>query len=231
MALLDASIIGAAAVSLATAYAIGDVFSLKHSLHRKPQDAKGFYGIYFGLIVLAAVLVLTPGTPLGLLTNAVQTLAGVLLPSATVFLLLLCNDKAVLGPWINSRKLNVFTGAVVAALVMLSIILTASVLFPNMDEQWIIGILGGGSLLAIVVTIGVRLIESYRAPAKRFSRSIVRKSVRQDFDTWRMPPLDQLPRAHLSMLSRIWMVVLRGYLVIAAGLVLLRIVQLVTTGV
>jgi NRAMP (natural resistance-associated macrophage protein)-like metal ion transporter len=231
LALLDASIIGAAAVSLATAYAIGDVFSLKHSLHRKPQDAKGFYGIYFGLIVLAAVLVLTPGTPLGLLTNAVQTLAGVLLPSATVFLLLLCNDKAVLGPWINSRKLNVFTGAVVAALVMLSIILTASVLFPNMDEQWIIGILGGGSLLAIVVTIGVRLIESYRAPAKRFSRSIVRKSVRQDFDTWRMPPLDQLPRAHLSMLSRIWMVVLRGYLVIAAGLVLLRIVQLATTGV
>jgi len=86
LALLDASIIGAAAVSLSTAYAIGDVFSLKHSLHRKPQDAKGFYGVYFGLIVLAAVLVLTPGTPLGLLTNAVQTLAGVLLPSATVFL-------------------------------------------------------------------------------------------------------------------------------------------------
>ena len=42
LALLDASIIGAAAVSLSTAYAIGDVFSLRHSLHRKPLDAKGF---------------------------------------------------------------------------------------------------------------------------------------------------------------------------------------------
>lgn len=230
LALLDASIIGAAAVSLATAYAIGDVFSLKHSLHRKPQDAKGFYGVYFGLIVLAAVLVLTPGTPLGLLTNAVQTLAGVLLPSATVFLLLLCNDKVVLGPWVNSRKLNVFTGAVVAALVMLSIILTASVLFPDMNEQWIIGILVGGSLLAIVVTIGAKLIEAYRAPRNQADRSIVSKLVRKDFDTWRMPPLDQLPKAHLSMLSRIWMIVLRGYLVIAAGLVLLRIVQLATAG-
>ncbi len=116
LALLDASIIGAAAVSLASAYAIGDVLSLKHSLHRNPQDAKGFYAIYSGLIVLAAVLVLTPGTPLGLLTNAVQTLAGVLLPSATVFLLLLSNDREVLGPWVNSRTMNLFTGVVVAVL-------------------------------------------------------------------------------------------------------------------
>jgi hypothetical protein len=76
LALLDACIIGAAAVSLATAYAIGDVLEAKHSLHRKPWDAKGFYGVYFGLILLAAILVLTPGTPLGLLTNAVRTLTG-----------------------------------------------------------------------------------------------------------------------------------------------------------
>ncbi|MBX4378784.1 divalent metal cation transporter, partial [Mycobacterium tuberculosis] len=79
-------------VSLSTAYAIGDVFAVRHSLHRKPTEAKGFYAIYFGLTLLAAGLVVTPGVPLGLLTNAVQSLAGVLLPSATVFLLLLCND-------------------------------------------------------------------------------------------------------------------------------------------
>lgn len=226
LALLDASIIGAAAVSLATAYAIGDVFSLRHSLHRKPQDAKGFYGVYFGLIVLAAVLVLTPGTPLGLLTNAVQTLAGVLLPSATVFLLLLCNDKAVLGPWANSRKLNVFTGAVIAALVMLSIILTASVLFPDMDAQWIIGILLGGSVLAVVVTVLTKL---YELTEMKPRRGIV-ASRWVDPDSWRMPPLDQLPPARLSVLSRIWMIVLRGYLVVAGGLVLFRIFQLATAG-
>jgi Mn2+/Fe2+ NRAMP family transporter len=72
-------------------------------LHRKPKDAKA-YAVYGGLVALAAALVLTPGTPLGLLTNAVQTLAGVLLPSATVFLLLLCNDRAVLGPWIKKAR-------------------------------------------------------------------------------------------------------------------------------
>ncbi|HEY4848262.1 MAG TPA: divalent metal cation transporter [Methylocella sp.] len=57
IALIDASIIGASAVSLSTAYAIGDVLSLKHSLHRKPSDAKGFYAVYCGLIVVAAGLV------------------------------------------------------------------------------------------------------------------------------------------------------------------------------
>src|SRR5579885_1865878 len=102
LALIDASIIGAMAVSLSTAYAIGDVLSLRHSLHRKPREAKTFYAVYGGLVALAAALVLAPSTPLGLLTNAVQSLAGVLLPSATVFLLLLCNDRAVLGPWVNS---------------------------------------------------------------------------------------------------------------------------------
>jgi Mn2+/Fe2+ NRAMP family transporter len=224
LALLDASIIGASAVSLASAYAIGDVLSIRHSLHRKPRDAKGFYGIYFCLILVAAVLVLTPGTPLGLLTNAVQTLAGVLLPSATVFLLLLCNDKAVLGPWVNSRILNLFTGAVVAVLVMLSVILTASVLFPNMGENVIFGILAGGSILTIVTAIAVSTLGRNRSDDKSFASDAALRSV------WRMPPLDELPVTRLTLLSRIWMFVLRGYLFVAGGLVLFRIFQLATAG-
>src|SRR5271165_827630 len=47
IALIDAALIGASAVSLSTAYAIGDVFSARHSLHRKVTDAKGFYAVYF----------------------------------------------------------------------------------------------------------------------------------------------------------------------------------------
>ena len=49
--LIDASLIGAAAVSLSTAYAIGDVLSIRHSLHRKVRDAKGFYAVYSFFIV------------------------------------------------------------------------------------------------------------------------------------------------------------------------------------
>ena len=103
---MDASIIGAAAVTLATSYAFGDVFGIKHSLHRGFRDAKQFYISYIAMVVLAAVIVLIPGAPLGLITTAVQALAGLLLPSASVFLLLLCNDRQVLGPWVNRTWLN-----------------------------------------------------------------------------------------------------------------------------
>jgi Mn2+/Fe2+ NRAMP family transporter len=225
VALIDACIIGASAVSLSTAYAIGDVLSVRHSLHRKPSDAKGFYAIYFGLIVISAALVLTPGTPLGLLTNAVQTLAGVLLPSATVFLLLLCNDKAVLGPWVNSVRLNVFTGAVIAVLVMLSVILTASVLFPDISGAHIMAVLAGGSVLALLVTVGVRVFEP-----RRNGRPTGERLAASNRSTWRMPPLSELAPAQLTLLNRIWLIVLRGYLLIAAGLVLVRIGQLVVGG-
>ncbi|WP_433865436.1 Nramp family divalent metal transporter [Ralstonia wenshanensis] len=221
IALLDASIIGACAVSLSTAYAIGDVFAVRHSLHRKPTEAKGFYAVYFGLTLLAAGLVLTPGVPLGLLTNAVQSLAGVLLPSATVFLLLLCNDKAVLGPWTNGRAMNIFTGGVVAVLVMLSVILTAAVLFPGIGEFEIGAILIGGTLIAGVMSLVLWRIERRtRRPHHPRRVSVL------DRDHWTMPSLEQLTPARWTPLKRTWMFVLRGYLVVAAGLVLVRIVGL-----
>jgi len=220
LALLDACIIGAAAVSLSTAYAIGDVLDLRHSLHRKPTEAKAFYGVYCGLIALAAALVLTPGTPLGLLTNAVQT---VLLPSATVFLLLLCNDRAVLGPWVNRRGLNLFTGAVIAVLVMLSIILTAEVLYPEVSGETIVTVLVVGSLAALIIYLIFRGVR----PTSEAPVEPARRSLR---NTWRMPPLAELPPRQLTTLNRVWLVVLRAYLIVAAGLVLVRIIQLATSG-
>lgn len=224
IALIDASIIGALAVSLSTAYAIGDVFAVRHSLHRKPSDAKAFYAVYIGLIIVAAALVLTPGTPLGLLTNLVQTLAGVLLPSATVFLLLLCNDKAVLGPWVNSKPLNWFTAAIIAILVMLSVILTAAVLFPDISDAHILGVLIGGSVVGAVLAGVVKLYDGKRGiQAVEDTVAVLSQTER---DNWRMPAMETLAPARLSLSSRMWMLVLRGYLVIAAGLLIAKLVML-----
>ena len=130
--LLDASIIGAAAVTLSTSYAFGDVFGIKHSLHRSFRDAKQFYASYAALVVVAAAIVLIPGAPLGLITTSVQALAGVLLPSATVFLLLLCNDPEVLGPWVNPRWLNAVAGLILGALLVLSGVLVITTVFTHL---------------------------------------------------------------------------------------------------
>jgi Mn2+/Fe2+ NRAMP family transporter len=225
IALIDACLIGAAAVSLSSAYALGDVLAIRHSLHRKPRDAAGFYAFFFGLIVVAAALVLTPGMPLGLLTNLVQTLAGVLLPSATVFLLLLCNDKAVLGPWVNGRAVNWFTASIIAILVMLSVILTTSVLFPDITGSQMLSVLIGGSALGIALTLAVRAVESTRRGTVPTQEHIDPAPQR-----WRMPPLDRLPPARLTLMNRVWIGVLRAYLVIAASLLLLKLIQIATRG-
>ena len=219
IALLDASIIGASAVGLSTSYALSDVLGFNHSLHRSVSKAKAFYLSYAGLMALAAALVLTPGVPLGLLTEGVQTLAGVLLPSATVFLLLLCNDKGVLGPWVNSTKLNIFTSAVVWVLILLSIILTASVMFSNITSTEILSILIGGSVLGLLVGI-VLLWQSKRS-----------KNARSEPDpklnraTWRMPPINRLTRPVMSKQRKIGMITMRVYLLVAFGLVVVKIMQ------
>jgi NRAMP (natural resistance-associated macrophage protein)-like metal ion transporter len=226
LALIDASVIGAAAVGLATSYAIGDVLGLRHSLHRRIGDAKGFYAVFTAVIVLAAVVVVIPGSPLGLITEGVQTLAGVLLPSATVFLLLLCNDRQVLGPWVNRTALNVVTAVVIGVLVMLSIILTASVLYPDISATVIVAILGGGAVLGLVGGVGV-LLARRRVPAPAEDAP---GPETRDRATWRMPPLALLTRPPLSRGRRLGLTVLRGYLVIAVVMVVARIVQLAVSG-
>jgi hypothetical protein len=152
------------------------------------STAKGFYAVYALLIAVAAAIVLTPNAPLGLLTVAVQTLAGVLLPSATVFLLLLCNDRAVLGPWVNDRWLNYFTGAIIAALVVLSMILTITVLFPDSSNaQTILGILTGGGVAAVVVALGMMALSQSGKGAAADAQASSARAV--DRNAWRMPPL------------------------------------------
>ena len=220
LALIDASIIGAAAVGLSTSYALGDTIGLKHSLHRKIRDAKGFYALFFAILLGSAIVVLIPGSPLGLLTVGVQVLAGVLLPSATVFLLLLCNDRHVLGPWVNGPALNLFTSAVIAVLVVLSLVLTAGVLFPDMSSTTIVRILVAGAIASIVCGI-VYLF--YRMAKPRAAVDVIPVSERP---SWRMPPLTLLSPPKLSTETRLGLLVLRTYLLIAMVLVVVRIVQI-----
>ncbi|MCD2195184.1 divalent metal cation transporter [Actinomycetospora endophytica] len=232
LALIDASVIGAAAVGLATSYALGDVLGMRHSLHRGVRDAKGFYAVFAAVILLAAVIVVLPESPLGLVTEGVQTLAGVLLPSATVFLLLLCNDRQVLGPWVNRTPMNVFTSVVIGVLVMLSIILTAGVLYPDISATVIVGILVGGSGLGVLGGLGLLIAgrRSRRRGTTTAESDDGAGGAGGDRSSWRMPPLVLLTRPQLSRGRRLGLTVLRGYLVVAVVMVVARIAELAVAG-
>ncbi|WP_156671435.1 MULTISPECIES: NRAMP family divalent metal transporter [unclassified Mycobacterium] len=221
--LMDASIIGAAAVTLATSYAFGDVFGLKHSLHRGFADAKQFYLSYAAMVAVAAAIVLIPGAPLGLITTAVQALAGLLLPSASVFLLLLCNDREVLGPWVNRTWLNWVAGLIVGTLLLLSGILMATTLFPKIDVVAVSGYLALG-----MVVLGVAAVPLLRWMARRQSpRPAAPLPARGvDRSTWRMPPLALLEPVVWSPGTRLGMIALRSYLVAGALLLVVKAIQL-----
>jgi Mn2+/Fe2+ NRAMP family transporter len=220
--LLNASIIGACAVSLSTSYAFGDVFKVNHSLHRKVSEAKLFYGSYTALVVLAGAIVLIPNAPLGLLTFAVQALAGILLPSATVFLVLLCNDREVLGPWVNKPWLNAVAAVIVGLLVVLSLILAATTLFPNLDAIKMAAVLGIILVVSLVVMGVVALVQRIRKGSDP-ERAVL---TRMEKETWQMPPLAELTRPTWSVTRKIGMFTLRAYLFIAVILLVVKTVQL-----
>ncbi len=218
--LLNASLIGAAAVTLATSYAFGDVFGAKHSLNRGPLDAKLFYGSFSLMVMAAAGIVLIPGAPLGLITTSVQALAGVLLPSATVFLLLLCNDREVLGPWTNAAWLNAVASVIVGVLVELSLILMASTLFPSVNVSRLFVYLTIALVVALVAT------GAYVVRNRPGAEVQVERIPRERRATWTMPPLALLARPRWSPGRKAAMLLLRGYLVIAVVMLAVKTIQL-----
>jgi NRAMP (natural resistance-associated macrophage protein)-like metal ion transporter len=218
--LLNSSVIGAAVVTLASSYALGDFSNaaLSAGLNARLRDAKAFYGAFAGLLAFAGFVALVPGAPLGLIVLAVQAICGLMLPSTTINVLMLCNDRALMGPWRNSKWLNVAAVTMVATLVVLSITMMVSTLFTGVNVLVLLEILAGVEVVGLA--IGLPLV--------------VRRHVTEDFGDldrrdWRTPRLALLEAAPQS---RARTVLLRGqtlYLAVAGALLVVRIIQLATS--
>ncbi len=220
--LLNASLIGAGAVTLATSYVIGDVFGTKGSLHRSFKEAKGFYAVFSVLILAAAGVVLIPGAPLGVITEAVQALCGILLPMTTLFLLMLCNDRAVLGPWANPPWLKALASLIVGVLILLSVVLTVTTLFPHVD---VTALAAGGAvvLAAVLVVMGAAAVRANRGAS---TVTVIGGRRQASKEHWTMPPLTLLTRPRWSGGRRAAMGVLGAYMIVALVLLIVKSVQL-----
>jgi NRAMP (natural resistance-associated macrophage protein)-like metal ion transporter len=220
--LLNASLIGAGALTLSTSYAFGDVFGTKSSLHRSFRDARLFYGIFTMIVIGAAAIVLIPGAPLGIITLAVQALAGVLLPSASVFLLLLCNDREVLGPWINRGWLNALASVIIATLVLLSMILMATTIFPSVNVTQV-ALIGGIVLAAGLLAFGLAALRSRRGA---HAVTVIENRPTVPKEQWTMPPLALLSRPRWSTGRKAAIGSMWAYLILSMGLLVVKAVQL-----
>ncbi|MBU2699367.1 NRAMP (natural resistance-associated macrophage protein)-like metal ion transporter [Sporomusaceae bacterium BoRhaA] len=133
--MINAAVLGATTISLSSAWAYGEVKGWSHSLQKSFREAPGFYMVYASCVLAAAGIVLIPNAPLQTIIVSVQVLAGLMLPSAIVFLQLLLNDKELLGErFVNKPWNNWINWIVIIILFILSLTLAVQVILPNFLE-------------------------------------------------------------------------------------------------
>jgi len=125
--LLGASLLAASVLPLSTTYAICEAFGWERGLDQRPREAPVFYGLYATIIGLSALLVLIPGMPLFPIMWLSQSLNAILLPVLLVLVLILANDRRLMGEWANRRVQNVL---VVALTVLIGAITVALFVLP-----------------------------------------------------------------------------------------------------
>jgi Mn2+/Fe2+ NRAMP family transporter len=131
--MVNAAVLGTTAISLSSAWAYGEVKGWPHSLQKSFKEAPGFYGVYILCVGAAAGLVLIPNAPLQLIIVSVQVLAGIMLPSAIIFLQLLLNDKEMLGERFANRPWNnAVNWTIIVLLFALSLVLAVQVVAPKL---------------------------------------------------------------------------------------------------
>ncbi|MFN2463441.1 MAG: Nramp family divalent metal transporter [Candidatus Dormibacteria bacterium] len=126
LGLVGASLLAASVLPLSTAYAVTEAFGWERGVDRGLREAPAFFGIYTGLIVIGAVAILVPGLPLTLVTILSQDVDGLILPVILVYMLILMNDRRLLGRYANRKFANIFGGGTIAAIILLTVLLLLS---------------------------------------------------------------------------------------------------------
>jgi len=130
--LFDAGFLGALCISLSTSWAVSEVFGWAHSLNYRVREAPWFYLIYLLILVTSGAIVLIPEAPLVTITMFVQVVAVTLLPAALIFLLLLLNDKPLMGDYVNTPQQNFVNLTIIGVVIIMSTLLGISTLFPGL---------------------------------------------------------------------------------------------------
>jgi Mn2+/Fe2+ NRAMP family transporter len=122
--LFNASLFAASILPISTAYAVCEGLGFESGLDKKFREAPVFYWLYTVLIVLGAGVLLVPRLPLVYVSVLSQVANGVVLPFVLVFMLLLTNDRELMGTYVNSRWFNVVAWTTVVVMIVLTLALT-----------------------------------------------------------------------------------------------------------
>jgi NRAMP (natural resistance-associated macrophage protein)-like metal ion transporter len=121
--LFNASLFAASILPISTAYAVCEGLGFEAGLDKKFREAPVFYWLYTVLIVLGAAVLLVPNLPLVYVSVLSQVANGIVLPLVLIFMLLLTNDRELMGSYANSRSFNAIAWATVIVMVALTLLM------------------------------------------------------------------------------------------------------------
>jgi len=130
--LLNASLMAASVLPLSTTYAITEAFGLERGIDKSFGEAPVFLTIYTAMIVIGAAIAMFPGAPLVLITNLPNIINGMMLPLLLPLLILLANDKRIMGRYANSPLFNLFAGVVLVFLTAVTLAFLSSIFLPGL---------------------------------------------------------------------------------------------------
>ncbi len=129
---LNASILSASVVPLSTAYLVCESLGVESGVSKDFREAPIFHGLYLGLILLACFIILIPNAPLLLILYFSQVLNGMIIPFCLIFMLIIINDKKIMGKYVNSKLYNYLSGTAVVVVIAATIFLIVTYLFPSL---------------------------------------------------------------------------------------------------
>jgi Mn2+/Fe2+ NRAMP family transporter len=126
LGLVGASLLAASVLPLSTAYAVTEAFGWERGVGHSVREAPAFFIIFTGLILVGALTIMVPGVPLTAVTVLSQDVDGLILPAILIFMFILCNDRRLLGRYVNGRFANIFGGATIGSIILLTVLLLVS---------------------------------------------------------------------------------------------------------
>jgi NRAMP (natural resistance-associated macrophage protein)-like metal ion transporter len=129
--LFVASVFSATILPLATAFYVSEAFGFEAGIDKKWDEAKEFYTLYTGILVISAVIILIPNAPLIQISIWSQVLNGILLPVVLLCMILLINNKKIMGTYVNNKLQNLIGWSAVVVLTVLSLMLLIMPLFSR----------------------------------------------------------------------------------------------------
>jgi Mn2+/Fe2+ NRAMP family transporter len=132
LGIFEAGLVAALTISTSSAYAFGEVTDRPHSLNCSLREGWPFYCILIAAAGIAAVLILIPNAPLVFISLIVNVIATLAMPPAIVFLMLLVNDREIMGEYANGRLTNFLGITVTVLLVLAGLIFGITTAFPQL---------------------------------------------------------------------------------------------------